>query len=138
MSVKIIVFDLDQTLLSNGTIGNETEFILELLKQQQYSLAIASYNRYAKWFCDRYDISKYFDIICAEQTETKIPHMKTIMNFYHALPSEMVFFDDKHKNCKTIQTELNIQTYKVDKCCGIRLCDVQCLLKMDSKYCGNG
>ena len=58
-SVEVIIFDLDKTLI-NETICKETETVLQKLKEQQYSLAIASYNAYAKWFCDRYNISKYF------------------------------------------------------------------------------
>lgn len=127
-SVEVIIFDLDKTLI-NETICKETETVLQKLKERQYSLAVASYNAYAKWFCDRYNISKYFDIICANPAETKISHIKSIMQFYNITDtSKMVFFDDKYSNCHIIQSELQIPSIKVDKQCGIRLCDIMWLL----------
>jgi predicted phosphatase len=125
--IKVIIFDLDQTLI-NETICKETENVLQKLHEQQYNMAIASYNLCAKWFCDRYDISQYFGIIHTGPGPTKISHIKNIMHHYHVIPSEIVFFDDKRKNCNIIQQNLNITSIQVDKHCGIRLCDITWLL----------
>ena len=125
--IKVIIFDLDQTLI-NETICKETEDVLQKLHQQQYNMAIASYNSCAKWFCDRYDISQYFGIIQSKPGPNKIDHIKNIMHHYQISPSEIVFFDDKSKNCTVIQQQLNITSFQVDKRCGIRLCDIKWLL----------
>jgi phosphoglycolate phosphatase-like HAD superfamily hydrolase len=125
--IKVVIFDLDQTLI-NETICKETENVLQKLKENQYKMAIATYNSRAKWFCDRYGITQYFGVIQANPASNKIMHIKNIMNHYSVIPSEIVFFDDKIRNCQIIQKNLNISSFKVDKRCGIRMCDVEWLL----------
>lgn len=124
MSIKVVIFDLDQTLI-NETICQETEIVLQTLKKHQISMSVASFNVHAKWFCDRYDISKYFDVITANFASDKISHITSIMNFYNITnPLEIVFFDDKQKNCEIVQKILQIPSFKVNRHHGIRLCDV--------------
>jgi len=125
--ICVIIFDLDQTLI-NETICKDTLQVLQELKNHQYSLAIASYNKYAKWFCDRYDITKYFDMIEAKFDSTKIHHLKNIMEFYKVPSSKIAFFDDRQRNCNIAQNKLHIKSYKVNKHYGIRLNDIQWLL----------
>ena len=60
---KLAIFDMDQTLVDE-TLYRGVEEILEHLKKNNYRMAIASYNPYARWLCERYSITHYFDIIC--------------------------------------------------------------------------
>jgi len=129
---KIIVFDLDQTLI-NETICQDTEEVLKKLKNAGYKLAIASYNKYAEWFCDRYNITNYFDIICAEIQKNKIKHFQKIINFYklnniNFVDSDIIFFDDYQPNFITIQQKFNIKCHIVDKKTGIKIEDINWLL----------
>lgn len=130
-NIKLVIFDLDKTLI-NETLCDETEKVLQQLKEKKYMMAIASYNKYAKWFCDRYDISKFFDVICAKRDLNKASHIQSIINFYFTCgikiqPYEIMFFDDKHSNCNFIQ-QFGIISHLVDKKHGIRLSDIKLLI----------
>jgi magnesium-dependent phosphatase-1 len=129
---KFIVFDFDQTLF-NETLCPDVEEILKLLKTNGYYLSIASFNRCVDWFCDRYSIKEYFDIICGEMHDTKINHFKKITDFYKQKclmydNAEILFFDDCIDNFYNIKNDFNVKYYKVNEETGITLSDVQWLL----------
>ena len=128
MPYKIVVFDLDQTLV-NETLCHDTENVLKILKKSGYHLSIASFNKHATWFCDRYNISQYFDLICCDVMRTKVNHINKILNYYNTnnikcTEKEIVFFDDKKKNF----VHLGAKCCLVNKRTGIKLDDVSWLL----------
>lgn len=120
---KLIVFDMDETLF-HETLYEQVFGILEEISKKNIHMAIASYNKFCTFFCDRYDISKYFDVIRGYYAPNKINHFNEIFDYYNKLniqikPSEVLFFDDDNANLETIRGEFNITSYKVEPNIGI-------------------
>jgi phosphoglycolate phosphatase-like HAD superfamily hydrolase len=114
---KLVIFDCDQTLVDQS-IYKDVQDVVEKLSKLKIKMAIASYNPYAKWFCDRYDITKYFDIICGYNSVNKMKHMTEIKTHYEKkgfdiAEDEMIFFDDDINNFISIEKLTRI------KCCYI-------------------
>jgi len=131
MKYKIIVFDLDQTLI-DGTIYKDVIDILDRLKKSGYLLSIASFNRCARILCDRYDITKYFDIICGYSDFDKISHFNTIVQYYKFRQvdfkhEEIIFFDDQYMNFVLLKPVFNVKCYLINPDVGLTLKDVEWL-----------
>lgn len=115
---KLIIFDMDKTLFDE-TLYEDIPKILENLHKKRYRMAIASYNPFAKWLCDRYSITKYFDIICGYYSHKgKMTHMREIFNFYkkrgyNVNPENTIFYDDDPNNINDIQNKTKITCIKV-------------------------
>jgi magnesium-dependent phosphatase-1 len=114
---KLVIFDCDQTLVDQS-IYKDVQDVVEKLSQLKIKMAIASYNPYAKWLCDRYDITKYFDIICGYNSDNKMKHMTEIKTYYEKkgfdiTEDEIIFFDDDINNFISIEKLTQI------KCCYI-------------------
>jgi hypothetical protein len=76
-------------------------------------MAIASYNPHAEFFCNRYHITKYFDIICGYIKNDKIQHINEIKSHYKKkgiifADSEIIFFDDDMNNINDIKKNTDI------------------------------
>lgn len=129
---NLAIFDLD------GTIFYETIFddVIEILKQlydNNIKMAIASYNPYAEFFCNRYDITKYFDIICGYTKENKMNHINEIKNHYKKggiefNDKEIIFFDDDATNINDIKKNTGIRCISVNSDIGITKEMIQLLL----------
>ena len=124
--MKLFVFDLDFTLWdaggtwcdatnppyywSNGALldqsNNEIELypdvipVLEELKKNKRKIAAASRTFEPSWAQDLlhlFDIDKYFDLK-EIYPSSKIQHFSKIKNYFGIDYSDMVFFDDEHRN----------------------------------------
>lgn len=120
---KLVIFDCDQTLISE-TIFDDVFEILKQFQNSHINMAVASYNPYAKWLCDRYDITKYFDIICGYASNGKMKHIDEIKLYYRNRginfnDSEIIFFDDDIKNFDAIKKLTNIKCIPVNPHKGI-------------------
>lgn len=115
---KLAIFDMDQTLVDQ-TIYEDVFFIVQKFKELKIRMAIASYNPYAAWLCDRYDITKYFDIICGYRKNCKMNHINTIKKYYveqglNYDDSEIIFFDDNKKNISDVQGSTDIKCVSIN------------------------
>jgi len=120
---KLAIFDMDQTLVDE-TIYEDVFHIMKEFKSLKINMAIASFNPHAAWLCDRYDITKYFDIICGYQHECKLDHINAIINHYKEMGlnydyNDIVFFDDDDKNISDVSDITGIKCIKVDSRKGI-------------------
>lgn len=120
---NLAIFDIDGTIIDE-TIFDDIFEILEKLKNNDVKMSIASYNPYAKFFCNRYDIEKYFDIICGYYTDCKIIHINEIKNFYKDKgiifdDKEIIFFDDNITNINDISLQTNIKCVLVNSKIGV-------------------
>jgi predicted phosphatase len=120
---RLAIFDMDQTLVDQ-TIYEDVFHIMKEFKSLKINMAIASYNPYAAWLCDRYDITKYFDIICGYPHEGKLDHIKTIRNYYKENgvtydDTEIIFFDDDKKNISDVSRITGIRCITVNPKKGI-------------------
>lgn len=87
-------------------------------------MAIASYNPYARWLCDRYNITKYFDIICGYDSDGKMKHMTEIKLYYQERGIDLddqviIFFDDDIENFDDIEKLTKIKCIQVNPNKGI-------------------
>jgi hydroxymethylpyrimidine pyrophosphatase-like HAD family hydrolase len=124
--IKLAIFDFDNTIFYE-TI-NETVFeVIQEFKKKKIKLAIASYNPYVKWFCDRYDITMYFDIILGyynSEKSGKNKHINEIRNYYieYGLifrDNEIIFFDDDIHNITDVKKQTNIICIHINPNTGI-------------------
>ena len=139
--MKLFVFDLDFTLWdaggtwcdatnppyywSNGALldqsNNEIELypdvilVLEELKKNNRKIAAASRTFEPSWAQDLlhlFDIDKYFDLK-EIYPSSKIQHFSKIKNHFGIDYSDMVFFDDEHRNIHEVG-KLGVEAVFVD------------------------
>lgn len=120
---KLAVFDMDGTMFYE-TIFDDVFDIVKNFKRLNINMAVASYNPCAKWLCDRYDITQYFDIICGYDGDGKMKHMNEIQLHYHKKginfdENEIIFFDDDIENFNDIQKLTKIRCVPVNPKRGI-------------------
>jgi phosphoglycolate phosphatase-like HAD superfamily hydrolase len=117
--LKCIIFDLDGTLMGE-TLFPQSVQLLESFKQQGIKQSMASMNPHAKFFCDRYGISKYFDCILSGYVkDNKVGYIKEIVKWYNnnGCPVEekdCLFIDDDNNNIKCISTSTSVKCIKVN------------------------
>jgi magnesium-dependent phosphatase-1 len=111
---QLAIFDMDQTLVDE-TLYHDVEDVLEHLKKNNIKMAIASYNPYAQWLCERYSITHNFDIICGyHNSKGKMMHIEEIKKYYFkknkTIPEiEILFFDDDPNNINEIKKHTKIK-----------------------------
>jgi HAD superfamily phosphatase (TIGR01681 family) len=126
MTIKLAIFDFDNTIF-HETINENIFEVIEEYKKKNIKLAIASYNPYVRWFCDRYEITKHFDIILGYHCNNgKNGHIKKILSYYkeHRLifsDNEIIFFDDDITNIADVKKETNITCIHINPATGITL-----------------
>lgn len=116
---ELIIFDLDQTLVD--WFGGEPHLfpdvpnILESLSIYGYKIALASYNRWAEHYLEKFGLIHYFDIIAIDIQNTfdKLDYKKDllekILKHFNISPEKALFYDDQKKNIVT-GNELGIQS----------------------------
>lgn len=109
-SLKCIVFDLDDTLVSrNGYLFFGVEHMLNTLVNKGIKLVIASYNTQAAQVLERYNIHHYFDAVYYENWKFKHDYKHSMLsNIINTLDqnfkinlSEILFIDDSQDNINT-------------------------------------
>jgi hydroxymethylpyrimidine pyrophosphatase-like HAD family hydrolase len=125
--IKLAIFDFDNTIFYE-TINKDIFEVISVYQKKNIKLAIASYNPYVKWFCNRYGITKHFDIILGYHNEKngKNEHIKEIRNYYAECglifhDNEIIFFDDDTNNIDNVKKETNIICIPVNPNTGITL-----------------
>ena len=135
MSYKLVIFDLDDTLIHEGFSDNilcdDTEYVLKRLKELKIPIVLATHNHEAHRILAQIHIrnsksNMFFDTIFAYHDYTnKKSHLTKIIEQYSSIsPSEMLFFDDLGKNIITA-TKLGITGHLVNYTTGITRKDLE-------------
>lgn len=125
--MKVIIFDLDLTLIDEDLKPfPDVKTIIRKLSTK-YKLAIASYNDEAEYILKQHDLLKYFDIVVGIYYFTKDIHFSTIKKHFNIDYSDMCFFDDLEENIELAKS-LGISSYLVDYQIGVTLTDISRLI----------
>lgn len=129
MSYKLIIFDLDDTLISVNTnkLYNDVEYILNYLKDNRYKIALASYNSYAHEKLRSKNIYEYFDIVKCEDWRIKYDKKDRMLNEIVDLidvdAKEVLFVDDNNEIVEWAKCK-NFNVCKVDPKKGINIIEI--------------
>ena len=132
--LKLIIFDLDDTLRHVGVESNsgylckETLTILQYLRKEGHILAVASHNLEASTIIKNFGIHHYFDIVIGEcdSPATKMPLVNKILEHTKMDKKDIIFFDDLREITDDLKKN-GIQTKLVNWAHGIRMEDIsQC------------
>jgi HAD superfamily phosphatase (TIGR01681 family) len=130
--IKLIVFDLDDTLIhegfalekvGEGIICGETVKVLDYLKSKGYKMAIASHNHRAKYYLEYLKLIQYFDYIYGKDGNDKLEHFNGILTESNIPYENWFFFDDLQINIDHAQ-KLGIKGKLVDWKNGITMSDL--------------
>jgi len=105
MSIKIAIFDFDDTLVHEGfepPIECEDALkVIQFFKKKKYIICIATFNEYGIELCEQTSFCKYVDMIIALNTDdNKDYHFRTILDHYQCNPEDCIVFDDIKENIK--------------------------------------
>lgn len=112
MSVKVLIFDLDQTLADEGVVYKGLEEVLQQLLIKQYRLFICSFNPYAEWFTQRQGIRKYFEQVIVNLEQEKGETITQLLTQQGIPINDVLFFDDDTNNVLEAR-KYGIRTYHV-------------------------
>lgn len=102
MTIKVIIFDLDDTLIHEGfdnpILCNETMSVLNYLKNKEYLLCVATLNENAVSICEHIGILNYFEYIYKKDTLSKSQHFYEIINYFNVSPCDIILYDDVYKH----------------------------------------
>ena len=113
---KIAVFDLDLTLWNSEDLYPDVLSILQMLKQCNIPLYIASFHKEALQCCDDLNISNYFDNIYYGRHMNKLQMINEIKKQHVDIQDhEIVFFDDNPHNIQHVQKNSNIKSILVNE-----------------------
>ena len=132
MTIKFVIFDLDNTLMCSKTerLYKDVVDILVELKNKNIKIALASYNAIADIVLQIHNIDMFFDYIFYEDSRTlsitkmnykydyKEKMLTTLIKLTEIPPSQTLFIDDQTKNL-VVASKMGIQTCKVEKVVGI-------------------
>jgi HAD superfamily phosphatase (TIGR01681 family) len=123
---KLIIFDLDSTLLNNYKckLYDDVIYILDYLKNNKYKIALASYNINADEHLKRHNIFKYFDIIKFENWRKKYDKkdnmLQQIVSESEIEPNDILFIDDNSEIVSWAESN-DFNVYKVNGYKGINI-----------------
>ena len=130
MLAKLVIFDLDDTLVHEGfenynehLLCNDVLNVLEDLKRNGHLLAIASHNEDAENIAKKCGISHFFDIIVGSDTYSKLPLVEEILEFTKKTKDDIVFFDDLYENINELHRN-GIKAKKVNWKIGVTKGDI--------------
>jgi len=126
MKYKLVIFDLDLTLLYAGKLYCEVLYILNFLRTNNVLIALASYNSNADGELRYHGIDDFFQYILYEDW-----HEKNSLDWKHQMLSEIlslsgipsnesVFFDDNNNNLNTAR-RLGITAVEVNPKTGVNM-----------------
>ncbi|NBP15437.1 HAD family hydrolase [bacterium] len=126
MKYKLVIFDLDLTLLYAGKLYCEVRDILEYLKTNDVLIALASYNAEADYKLRYHGIEDFFQYIFYEDWQQKNSldwkhqMLSEILSLSGIPSNETVFFDDYGNNLDTAR-RLGITAVEVDPDQGVNM-----------------
>ena len=130
MSIKVIIFDLDDVLIHEGfnpyIVCNDTLKVLNYLKDKKYKLAIASHNNDTKEILEKTFLLDYFDYIQGFDSLDKYEHLSNIKEYFGVNFDECCLFDDLESNI-LLAKKLNITGFLVNYIKGITMNDIDFL-----------
>ena len=112
MTLKVLIFDLDQTLADEGVVYAGLTEVLAELKAQGYRLFICSFNPYAEWFTNRQCIREFFEQVLVNLDQEKGETIVRLLESIDAGLEETLFFDDDHNNVTEARL-YGVNTYHV-------------------------
>jgi FMN phosphatase YigB (HAD superfamily) len=137
MKYRLVIFDLDFTLLNCGNLYSEVQDILEYLKTNDIVIALASYNAEAECKLRYHGIEDFFQYILYEDWQSrdyldwKHQMLSEILSLTRIPSDEAVFFDDCEKNLNTAK-KLGIKAVEVNPDQGVNMKLIKEIL-----YCEN-
>jgi HAD superfamily phosphatase (TIGR01681 family) len=136
MTIKVAIFDLDDTLIHEGfeefrdehsTLCDDTIQVLDTLRGKGIKIALASHNYGAESMLKDLNLFDYFCTIQAYYDDTdKKSHINKILKELNVVPKEVVFFDDLIENIESI-SGLGIKSIQVSWEHGVKLSDIKFL-----------
>jgi len=123
---SLVIFDLDRTLhnavdeddIVFERLGKDVRHILNLCKQKNIKIALASLNTNASFFLKKFNIYHYFDCI---QVKSWTLHGKDKTDLFYNISKKlnipfenMLFFDDNNSHINEAR-RLNIKTITVNE-----------------------
>jgi len=106
---KMIIFDLDDTLIQEGfpitepIICDDTMKILQYLRTKNVKTVLATHNYSADYILEKLDLTKYFDLVLAYHDYTdKASHLWNALRKFNLNPSDVVFYDDIIENIQAV------------------------------------
>lgn len=132
-SLKLVIFDLDETLhyCSSLQMPTRVRNILQYLQQSNVYIAVASFNTSALYFLRLHKVDKYFHAVLSRKAYKYPWHkhldkrsmVQTLMTQFDCAPSNTIFFDDLQENIDAVSS-LGVTSVKVNKHHCIRWKDV--------------
>ncbi|NDC95075.1 hypothetical protein EB118_15970 [bacterium] len=110
MKYKLVIFDLDLTLIHDKGLYSDVVDILKLLQMHNVSIALASYNANAGKMLQQYGIENYFqhifyeDWIFKDVLDWKHQMLSDILSLTGIPSHETVLFDDNKHNLNTAKS----------------------------------
>lgn len=112
MTVRVLIFDLDQTLADEGVVYQGLDEVLQQLLQQGHRLFMCSYNPYADWFAKRQGIAEYFEEIIVNLEQDKGSTILELVSKLDVPLEQVLFFDDDETNVSDAR-QRGVSTYHV-------------------------
>lgn len=135
--IKLIIFDLDNTLVDALGPFEEVENILKYIKSKNIKLAIASYNPEPETVLKHYGLINYFDTIEGDikvkdengkfiYDRNKFRHISNILRYYKnknlkLKSNEILFYDDLTSNTDYVEKKFGIKSIWVEPEIGIQM-----------------
>lgn len=131
---KFIIFDWDGTLM-NETLFPQVPKLLDELKRCGYHLSVASFNPFVEFYCERYGLKHYFDIIISKKPhktrkKDKSNYIEEIIKYYKSLnidihEDQILFIDDMYEALQSINRKCeSISCVHVNGKYGVQLQDI--------------
>ena len=134
---KVVIFDLDDTLIHEGFSAENTPLckdtlkVLDYLKHREYKLAIASHNDNSLLYLQSVKICHYFDFVSGEDhynnlKPSKIANLSAVLDYFDVKSGNCYYFDDVEAHVLEAK-ELGMNAYSVDWMVGIsyeQVCEI--------------
>lgn len=131
LPTKLIIFDLDDTLLKRDTneISNKQKSIITFVKERGFKVGLASLNCYAREILAKNGIEDYFDFIQHRTSGTfnnlnKSTMLTNILNELDVRADNTILFDDNYQHGIEAMS-LGIRFVCVNKRFGVRWRDIK-------------
>ena len=140
MKYKLVIFDLDLTLLDSSGLYPEVLEILEFLKSNNVLVALASCNASAYHKLRYHGIEYFFQHVLYENwnliefIDWKYHMLSEILSLSGIPSNETVFFDDNDNNLNTARS-LGITPVEVNPKTGVSMELIKKILQPENEIC---